>query len=204
MRVLVACEFSGIVRDAFLRRGHDAMSCDLLTTEKPGPHYCGDVRNILGDGWDLMIAHPPCTFLSYAATAYWTRPGRARKRLEAASFFMDLTEANVPRIAIENPLGIMSAIYRKPDQMIEPYYFGDSARKRTCLWLVNLPPLRWAESDTLFDTASAVPPPEPIYTDKTETRKHRHFTDANHGGKLRSVTFPGIAEAMAEQWGGIS
>lgn len=204
MRVLVACEFSGIVRDAFAARGHDAWSCDLLPTERPGNHIQGDVLEILGDGWDLMIAHPPCTYLSYAGTRHWNSPGRSEKREAAMSFFMEFANAKVPRIAIENPVGYASNVFRRPDQIIEPYYFGDRQKKRTCLWLINLPKLIYAKSDTLFMSQTATEKPEPISIDNNKRAHKRYFTDAISGKNrqhLRSVTFQGIAKAMAEQWG---
>jgi hypothetical protein len=154
MRVLVACEYSGRVRDAFIAAGHDAMSCDLLPTEATGNHYCGDVRDVLGDGWDLMIAHPPCTYLTVAAEwAYkevqtkrikpGTLIGQARRdaREEAIAFVMMLANAPIERIAIENPVGVLSTSWREPDQFIQPYEYGDDASKKTCLWLKNLPRL---------------------------------------------------------------
>lgn len=206
MKVLIACEYSGIVRDAFLARGHDAMSCDILPTESTGPHYQGDVFDIINEGWDMMIAHPPCTYISYAATKYWNDAGRARHRLEALDFFLRLLEAPIGKICLENPLGCADAIIRKHDQIIEPYYFGDPHKKRTCLWLKNTPPLIYHLKADLFNNKSAVDKPEPIYTDKSG--KKRYFTDAIggfHGTgnsyKKRSQFWPGIAKAMAEQWG---
>jgi len=198
LRVLVACEFSGIVRDAFIARGHDAMSCDLLPTEREGLHHQGDVMDIINDGWDLMIAHPPCTYLSYAATRSWNNPGREAKRLEALDFFMQLINANVKRICVENPVGYPNTVYRKPDQIIHPYYFGDPFMKRTCLWLKNLPLLQWDKSVTK---------PEPVYIQVggRNDGKKIHFTEAlaptKDRWKERSRTFQGIADAMAEQWG---
>ena len=179
MRVLIACEFSGRVRDAFAGRGHDAWSCDLLPSETPGNHIQGDVLKILNDGWDLMIAHPPCKFLSYAAMGHWNKPGRAEKRQEAFEFFMEFVNAPINKICVENPLGYPEKAYRKPDQTIQPFYFGDNARKRTCLWLKNLPPLWFT---------GYLENPKPIYTDNTPRAKKRHFTDANHGAHERSRT----------------
>lgn len=193
MKILIACEFSGIVRDAFLRRGHDAISCDLLPTERPGPHYQGDVFDIIESGFDMMIAHPPCTFLSYVGNRHWNKPGRAEKREAALRFFKLLAEAPIPKKCIENPLGYASKAYRKHDQIIHPYYFGDNAKKRTCLWLYNLPLLTHPDPETLQE-------PEPLYYLKT-SGKPVHHTEAIHGGKNRSKFWEGIAEAMAEQWG---
>lgn len=201
MRLLVACEFTGKIRDAFGALGHDAWSCDLLPTEKPGNHYQGDVRDILySQHWDLLIAHPPCTYLSYAANHVWNAPGRAEKRDEAMQFFMLFVNAPVHRICIENPLGYPVKAYRKYDQIIHPYYFGERHLKRTCLWLKNLPPLWWWEHDNSLFTKTATDYPEPTYIDKTPRAKKRYFTDAGHGGHYRSKSFDGIAHAMAEQW----
>lgn len=152
MKVLVACEYSGIVRDAFIRHGHNAISCDILQTESPGPHYCGDVRDLLNEYWDLLIAHPPCTYLTVSA-ARWLldQPqlksgvlvGAARRQAqkEAAEFFMLFANAKVKRIAIENPIGAMSSLYKKPEQIIQPWQFGHGETKAICLWLKNLAPL---------------------------------------------------------------
>ena len=200
MRVLVACEYSGTVRDAFRALGHDAMSCDLLPTEVSGPHYQGDVRDVLGDGWDLMVAHPPCTYLSYAANHVWEQPGRAEKRIEALWFFMQFVNAPIPRICIENPVGLPNSVYRKPDQIIEPMYFGGPFLKRTCLWLKGLRQLVHSPCETLFDCATHTERPRPAYV--SSSGKNIHWTEANSGGHARSRSFPGIARAMAEQWGG--
>ena len=201
MKVLVACEYSGTVRDAFIARGHDAMSCDLLPTDRPGPHYQGDVFDIIGNGWDLMIAHPPCTYLTYAATKHWNNPGRAELRQEAYDFFMKLVNADIPRIAVENPVGWVNTVYRKPDQIIHPYYWGDAFQKRTCLWLKNLPLLTW-------DKEKAIKP-EPMYICQGEKCKGKKigWCEGVRGSKngdrwkIRSTTFQGIANAMAAQWG---
>ena len=133
MRVLIACEYSGTVRDAFIRAGHDALSCDLLPTDVPGPHYQGDVRDILADGWDLMIAHPPCTHLAVSG-ARWFKDKQV-EQAEALDFVRLLLAAPIPRIALENPVSIISSRIRKPDQIIQPYQFGHEATKTTCLWL---------------------------------------------------------------------
>lgn len=183
MRVLVACEFSGIVRDAFLTGGHDAMSCDLLPTDAPGPHYQGDVRDVLDYPWDLMIAHPPCTHLSVSGARHFSAKRLAGAQQAAASFFMLLARSTPPRIAIENPVCVMSSLWRKPDQIIQPWQFGHGETKATCLWLKGLPPLR----------ATAV-------VDGREARVHRTPPSADRW-KLRSATYQGIAAAMADQWG---
>jgi len=204
MRVLIACEFSGIVRDAFIRKGHEALSCDLLPTESPGPHYQGDVFDIINDGWDMMIAHPPCTYLSYAAIRSWNDKGRVYKRLEALKFFADLWEAPIEKICIENPKGCASPTIAKYTQIIQPWYFGDRYYKTTCLWLKNLPPLQHYKTDTLFNSRTHTEIPEPIYICE-KTGKNVHWEEAMGGGKNRgknrSKFWPSIANAMAEQWG---
>jgi hypothetical protein len=199
MKVLVACEYSGTVRDAFIAKGHDAISCDLLPTDKPGPHIQGDVLSLLKEKWNLIIAHPPCTYLSYAAMRVWNKPGRAEKREEAVKFFMEFINADCPRIAVENPLGYINKVYRKPDQTIHPYYFGEPFQKRTCLWLKNLPPLIYT---------NVLPKPEPLYICQGPKSKGKAigWCEGNRGSgqprwKARSKTFQGIADAMADQWG---
>lgn len=195
MRVLVACEFSGRVRDAFLAKGHDAVSCDLLPTEAPGPHIQGDVREVLDQGWDLMIAHPPCQRLTSCGRWYWkNKPDLVN---EAVDLFMSLVNAPIPKWCIENPAGIMSRRYRKPNQVIHPWYFEEPAMKRTCLRLRGLPRLNGS-----VKVARDPVPLLPVYTDKSG--KKRYFTDAISGvkgGKARSMTFASIANAMAAQWG---
>ncbi len=199
MKVLIACEYSGIVRDAFLAAGHEAMSCDILPTESEGPHYQGDVRDVLHNGWDLMIAHPPCTYLSFAGLRHWHAPGRAEKRADALAFALELYHCDIPRVAMENPMGHISTMFRPADQYINPFDFGEPIRKRTGLWLKGLPPLI---------PTDRVPPPAPEciqYRKATGKVKLRHHTDHNRGGahcqKARSRFFPGIAAAMASQWG---
>ena len=182
-RVLVACEFSGVVRDAFISAGHDAVSCDLLPTEAPGPHYRGDVMDVLGDGWDLMIAHPPCTHLAVSG-ARWFKD-KQREQANAVEFFMALVNAPIGMIAVENPVSIMSTRYRKPDQIIQPWQFGHGETKATCLWLKGLPPLM----------------PTRIVTGR-EARVHRMPPGPNRW-RERSRTFPGVAAAMAAQWGAL-
>ena len=184
MKVLIACEFSGIVRDAFIARGHDAVSCDLLPTEQPGPHIQGDALAVLGDGWDMMIAHPPCTRLAVSG-ARWFK-NKAQEQRGAVAFFMALAASKIPRIAIENPICIMSRLWRKPDQIIQPWQFGHGETKATCLWLRGLPKLQ----------------PTEIVSGR-EARVHRMPPGPNRW-KERSRTFTGIAAAMAEQWGSLS
>lgn len=182
MRVLVACEYSGIVRDAFIVAGHDAMSCDLLDTERSGPHYKGDVRDVLNYPWDLMIAHPPCTDLSVSGARHFEAKRIDGRQQASVSFFMLLAKADIPQIAIENPVCIMSSLWRKPDQVIQPYQFGHGETKATCLWLKGLPKLR----------------PTNI-VDGREHRVHR-MPPSPDRWKERSRTYQGIADAMAHQW----
>lgn len=205
MKILIACEFSGIVRDAFIAKGHDAISCDLLPTERPGPHYQGSVLDILNDGWDMMIAHPPCTYLTYAATSSWNDEGRVWKRLEALSFFAKLWTAPIDKICIENPRGCASPTIAKYSQVIQPYYFGDTESKATCLWLKNLPLLQHYPQDTLFNKQTHTKPKIYAYY-KNGKNKGKPIYGNNYckfsedRGKMRSVFFEGIANAMAEQW----
>lgn len=209
MKVLIACESSGIIRDEFLKRGHDAISCDLLPTERKGPHYQGNIFDIINNGFDLMIGHPPCTYLSFAAKAYWNTNGRAQKRIDALQFFLNLWNAPIDKICLENPLGIIDAVIEKHSQIVHPYYFGGEHQKRTCLWLKNLPLLIFTKQNDLFSIASASEKPEPIYIDK-KTGKKRYFIDSIGGAhgegnsfKKRSVSFKEIGAAMAEQWGNL-
>lgn len=183
MRVLVACEFSGTVRDAFTARDHYAMSCDLLPTETPGEHYEGDVKYILDDWWDLLIAHPPCTHLAVSGARWWK--DKEREQAEALEFVRLLMAAPIPRICIENPVSKISSAIRKPDQIIQPWQFGHGETKATCLWLKGLP---------LLKPTNVV--------DGREPRIHR-MPPGPDRWKERSRTFKGIAEAMAEQWGAL-
>jgi hypothetical protein len=202
VRVLVACEYSATVRDAFAAQGFDAWSCDIVPSEKGGQHIQGDVLDILADGWDLMVAHPPCQYLSYAGIGHWHKPGRAEKREAAAAFFMQMVHAPIPLICIENPRGVMSQWYRRPDQTIDPWMFGDPARKRTDLWLIGLPPLEWYPIGSFWQTA--VPAPGPISRDEagtTQPGKARYFADFVRDPRERARFFPSVARAMAEQWG---
>ena len=196
MKVLIACESSGTVRDAFIRAGHDAMSCDILPTEKPGPHYQGDVRDVLGDGWDLLIGHPPCTYLSVSGM-HWTTRGLRDPQLteDALAFARLLMDAPIARIAIENPVSIISSRIRKPDQIIQPYQFGHDASKKTCLWLKGLPPLR----PTAFVEPRIVDG-KPRWDNQTDSGQNKLPPSADRW-RMRSKTYQGIADAMAEQWG---
>jgi hypothetical protein len=183
MRVLVACEYSGRVRDAFIALGHDAMSCDLLPTDALGPHYQGDVRDVLGDGWDLMVAHPPCTHLAVSGARHFAAKQASGVQQEALAFVQFLMDAPIKRIAVENPISIISSRIRKPDQIIQPWQFGHGETKATCLWLKNLPKLT----------------PTNIVKGR-EPRIHKMPPSADRW-KLRSETYVGIAQAMAQQWG---
>lgn len=212
MKVLVACEYSGVVRDAFIEKGHDAMSCDMLPTEKAGPHYQGDIMDIINDEWDLMIAHPPCTYLTVTGNKWFYHPedkhlptnmrrphprfpDRKKQRQDAIDFFINLAGAAINKIALENPVGAISTHWRKPDQYIHPYYFGEPHSKKTGLWLKGLPPLT---------PTNEVEPQWYIYKDgrrdplwHVETMK----LEPHERMKARSKTFKGIATAMADQWG---
>lgn len=202
LRVLVACEYSATVRDAFAAVGCDAWSCDILPSEKDGQHIQGDALEVLGDGWDLMIAHPPCQYLSYAGIGHWHKPGRAEKRQAAADFFLQLAAAPIPHICIENPRGVMSQWYRRPDQTIDPWMFGDPARKRTDLWLKGLPLLKWYPVGSFWETAVSKPEALAFYGDDTkQPGKARYFTDIEKRPHERARFFPAVARAMAEQWG---
>ncbi len=201
MRVLVACEFSGIVRDVFARHGHDAWSCDLLPSETEGNHIQDDVLKHLDEGWDLMIAHPPCTHLSKAGG--WCWKFKSKEQEEALTFVHQLMDAPIERIAIENPVGKINTAIRKPDQIIHPYYFGDPWLKETCLWLKNLPRLIYVLTDDMFHEATSIEPQGNWV--KPGNKRKRRFSDVPEGGNRnshdRSRTFLGIAEAMASQWG---
>lgn len=195
MKVLVACEFSGVVRDAFIAAGHDAMSCDLLDSDAPGPHYTGDVFDIMDNGWDLMIAHPPCTYLA-SSGLHWNkkRPERAALTEESLEFVQALLDADIPQIALENPIGCISTRIRKPDQIIQPWQFGHDASKATCLWLKGLPLLQ--PTDILPGGKDA------IRANQTPSGQN-NLGPSKDRWKLRSITYSGIAEAMASQWGNV-
>lgn len=193
MKILIACEYSGAVRDSFIALGHDAMSCDILPTDKAGPHYEGNVTDILGDGWDLMVAHPPCTYLSVSGMHWTTRGLRDPKLTEdALDFVRLLMNAPIEHIAIENPVSVISSRIRKPEQIIQPWWFGDDASKKTCLWLKNLPlltPTNMLEGDSKTRRGN-----------QTESGQNK-LPPSKDRWKLRSMTYKGIADAMAQQWG---
>lgn len=197
MRVLVGCEFSGVVRDAFITLGHNAMSCDLLPSERPGPHYQGDIRDVLCGEWDMAVFFPPCTYLSAAGAHLW--PRRQREIAESYEFVRLLDTAPIARIAIENPQGWLNSHWRKPDQTIHPYLFGAPWKKRTCLWLRGLPPL--VPTDYIGDVRAS-------WVNSTNNYRNRYgegWTNGAHRNpRERSRTFPEVARAMAEQWGEVS
>jgi len=217
MNILIACEYSGIVRDAFIKAGHNAVSCDILPTEKAGPHYQGSVLDILDGGdwvekWDMMIAHPPCTYLTVTGNKWFYHPddkgpmderrphpkfpNRREQREEAFEFFMELANAPIDKIAIENPVGIVSSRWRKPEQITCPTNFGHKEPKKTCLWLKGLPVLKPTEvmEPEYHTTKSGKRMPKwYAYADKSKGQAHR--------AKIRSATFQGLADAMANQWG---
>lgn len=196
MKVLVACEYSGTVRDAFLKRGHDAVSCDLLPTDRSGPHYQGDVLDIIKDGWDLMIAHPPCTYLCSSGLHWNSRtPGRADKTEEAIEFVRLLMAAPIKRWAIENPIGCLSKRIRKPDQIIQPWQFGHDASKATCLWLNGLLPLI---STSIIDPR--IVNGKKRWGNQTDSGQNK-LPPSDDRWKIRSETYQGIADEMANQWG---
>lgn len=196
MKVLVACEYSGKVRDAFIRKGHDAMSCDLLPTDVEGPHYVGNVLDILDQGWDLMVAHPPCTYLTNSGVTWLHKdPSRWSKLDEGAAFFKSLLDAPIPKIAIENPIMHGYAKDRiggiKQSQVIQPWMFGHMEQKATCLWLKGLPNL----------VATNNVKEEMLLLPKNQRERLHYLPPSVDRWKLRSTTYSGIAEAMAEQWG---
>lgn len=188
MKVLIACEWSGIVRDAFIKNGHSAVSCDLIPSESSrGLHYQGNVMDIINDGWDLMIAHPPCTYLCKAQI--WRTLKEKERRLEqknAIEFVQKLFESNIPRIAIENPMGILTKVWKKPNQLVYPYQFGDPYKKDIHFWLKNLPPLMPTKHNKGRKSVSN-------HTNSRMTQEER--------SKIKSKFFPGLAKAMADQWG---
>jgi hypothetical protein len=195
MKVLIACEFSGTVRDSFIRGGHEAMSCDLEPTEVPGPHYQGNVLDIINDGWDLMIAHPPCTHLAVSGARHFAQKRADGRQQQGIDFFMQIANSNIPKYAIENPIGIMSNLWRKPDQIIQPWEYGHGTTKATCLWLKGLPLLKPTK---IVDKGD-------VWVAKSGKRMSQWFYDSSllqpkEREKMRNKTFQGIANAMAVQW----
>ena len=196
MKILVACEYSGTVRDAFIAKGHEAISCDLLPTDVEGPHYEGDLFDIINDGWDLMIAHPPCTYLC-SSGLHWNKrtPGRQELTDEALEFVQKLLDAPIGKIALENPIGCISSKIRKPSQIIQPWQFGHDASKATCLWLQNLPLLTPTQliEPRIVDGKKR-------WVNQTDSGQNK-LPPSEDRWKIRSETYRGIAEAMASQWG---
>lgn len=197
MKILVACEFSGTVRDAFIKKGHHAVSCDLEPCESDlGEHYQGDVRDLFSQSWDLMIAHPPCTHLAVSGARHFPAKIADGRQQQGIEFFMEMINAPIEKICVENPIGIMSTKYQKPTQIIQPWQFGHSASKSTCLWLKNLPPL---QPTNIVDKGEFV-------TFSSGKRMTKWYADAakfspKEREKIRNKTFQGIADAMADQWG---
>lgn len=220
MRVLVGCEFTGTVRDSFLAKGHDAISCDLLPTESEGPHYQGPIQDILNEGWDLLIVHPPCTYLSNSGMHRTTRGLRPYRLTEdALDFVRLLLDANIPKIALENPVGIISTAIRKPDQIIQPHRFGHDASKKTCLWLKNLPLLKETKAVQprllccgtvtkvnyfgigVCPVCNGEKRPSFRWGNQLDSGNNILYPSIDSRWKLRSATYPGVAKAMADQWG---
>lgn len=205
MKVLIACEFSGIVREEFKKRGHNAWSCDLLPTEIPGQHIQDDVLKHLDDDWDLMIAHPPCTHLAISGARWFAQKRKDGRMKQGYDFFMNMVNAPVKQIAVENPIGVLSKMYRKPDQIIQPFWFGNSVQKATCLWLKNLPkliPTKIVDRGMIY-----VDPRGNKHGGAYTLRAKRAYSPlmllpkSEKRWMIRSRTFKGIAKAMAEQWG---
>lgn len=198
MKILIACEFSGVVREAFKKKGHDVWSCDILPSDIYGKHYQGDVFDIIGNGWDMMIAHPPCTHLATSGARWFAEKRKDGRQQNGIDFFIKLANVSIDKIAIENPVGIMSAHYKNPDQYIQPYEYGHPYTKKTCLWLKNLPLLR--QTNIV----------EPVYKKNDDGSDYKtgqgwrmsneHF-NTYRNGNLRSITLQGWADAMADQWG---
>ena len=190
MRVLIACEYSGKTRDSFIRNGHDAISCDLLPTESPGPHYQGDVRDILNDGFDLMVAHPSCQHLAVSGAKHFYKKEKEQK--EALDFVRLLMNCRIPRWCIENPISVISSAIRPPDQIIQPYEFGNSFQKSTCLWLKNLQKLKPTK---IVDKGE-------FYISPSGKKLPAWYTNiSKNKGKVRSMSFDGISNAFGDQWG---
>ena len=211
-RVLIACEESQAVTIEFRKLGIEAFSCDIQPCSGGHPewHYQQDIFEVINMGWDMMISFPPCTHLAVSGAAWFEQKRKDGRQQEGVDFFLKIAGANIDKIAVENPVGIMSRLYRKPDQVIQPYYFGDEAQKTTCLWLKNLPPLYHNEKPNLFDSKITHSGKGEFYEFVSGKGKNKKFSkwysDAlklapNERAKLRSKTFSGIAKAMAEQWG---
>ena len=198
MKVLIACEFSGTVRDAFAKLGHDAWSCDLEPSESNGKHYQGNMFDIINEGWDLMIAHPPCTHLAVSGARHFEKKKADGRQKQGIDFFMQVINSNIPKMAVENPIGIMSSLYRKPDQIIQPWEYGHKTTKATCLWLKNLPLLK---PTNIVEKGEFVIFPSGKRMSKWYADSAKHSPKERE--KIRNKTFQGIADAMAQQWGTI-
>ena len=201
MKVLIGCEYSGIVREAFKAKGHDAWSCDLLDTEIPGNHIKGDVLDILNDGWDMIIAFPPCTHLSGAGAPSWKEKQKDGRQQKAIDFVLKIYNSICQKIVIENPTGILNTVWRKPDQIINPFQFGEPFKKRTCLWLKGFPlliPTEIVEPKYHYTSNSTQ---GGILKDGTRRKSKLPIYKAWDSSRERSRTFQGIANAMANQWG---
>lgn len=199
MKIVVVCERFGLVRDAFREKGHDAVSVDLLPSERPGPHIVADALDVLTwDSWDMMIAFPPCTYLA-SSGLHWNsrRPGRSEKTEAAIAFVLALWNAAIEKVAIENPIGCLSTRFRKPSQIVHPHHFGDDASKSTCLWLKNLPPLLATEIPT---GKGRVVKGRERWANQTNSGQNKLAPSADRAA-IRAITYPGIARAMAAQWG---
>ena len=194
MKILVACEYSGRVREAFKAKGHEAWSVDLEPTDIPGSHLQQDVLELLNDGWDMMIAFPPCTDLAVSGARYFAAKRADGRQQKSIAFFMALANAPIPRICIENPIGIMSSIWRKPDQIIQPWQFGEPESKQTCLWLKNLP---------LLVHTKVLEKPESGYWNNQTPSGQNKLGPGPKRAKLGSLTYQGVADAMADQWGSL-
>ena len=196
VKILIACEFSGTVRDSFLKLGHDAISCDLEETLSPGPHYQGDVMDIINDGWEMMIAFPPCTHLAVSGARHFEQKKADGRQQQGIEFFLKMVNADIPRISVENPIGIMSSLYKQPSQVIQPWEYGHRTTKATCLWLKNLPLL----------TPTNIVDKGEVWVAKSGKRMSQWFYDSSclppkERERMRNKTFQGIADAMANQWG---
>lgn len=202
MKILIACEFSGRVCKALLDKGHNVLSCDLLPTEGDVPHHQGDIFDVLYDGWDMLIAFPPCTYLC-SSGLHWNKriPGRAEKTIQALEFVRKLLDAPIPKIALENPIGCISTKIRKYNQIIQPYQFGENASKQTCLWLKGLPllqPTNIIAGRVVGENKRG----KPIFRWANQTDNGQNkIGPSEDRWKIRSITYPGIADAMANQWG---
>lgn len=194
MRVLIACECSGIVRDAFARRGHDAWSCDLKPSETPGQHIQGDALKVIRDfgHWDLLIAHPECTHIAVSGALHFAAKCADGRQQAAVDFFMAIANCRIPLYAIENPVGIISTLWRKPDQIIQPFQYGHPESKKTCLWLRGLPRLSYT---------NVLPLPECGYWNNQTPSGQSNLGPSADRATIRSRTYPGISDAMASQWG---